>query len=791
MDCSGASGLVDILHINLTTKSVWFKIDSLGKHTKMNKSDILDFIRESPTPVTKRDVARAFHLKGSGPRIALKKILRELELDGLIDKLGGAYTIPEGLPGVCVIEITAVDIDGDVWARPTEWNADAQGEPPRIELVPDKKKLPASGVGDRVLARLKRLSGNSYEARVIKRLDAALNQVMGLLRYNKHGPYIQPADKKAKYDYDVRPDDLGGAQEGDLVIGEIQPSRGARRRKARVIEILGSQDDPKAISLISMHEVGLRAPFPDRVEKETKGMKVPDLKGREDLRNIPLVTIDGADARDFDDAVWAEKQDDGGFHLIVAIADVSYYVRTGTALDDEAQRRGNSTYFPDRVVPMLPEALSNELCSLKPKENRACLAMHMWIDPHGKLLKHKVVRGLMRSEARLIYEDVQAAYDSGQHEQIALIKPLYEAFHILDSARQNRGALELDLPERQILIDEKGNMTGVKKRERLDAHKLIEEFMVLANVAAAEALERKRAACVYRVHEPPSMDKLDSAREFLQSFGLSMPKGQSPKPSNINEILKKAATLPYSHLISQVILRTQSQAHYSPENHGHFGLALSRYAHFTSPIRRYADLIVHRSLVSAYGLGPGGLDEGEEARLEEICHQISNTERVSMEAERNAIDRFTAAYLSDHIGATFQGRITGVTRFGLFVELDETGADGIVPMRSLPDDFYVHDEQAHALIGRRSKRIFQLGADVTVKLREAEGLTGSTVLQLVGHEKGATVPGIEITRSYQPEGRNPRGKGRRSSPKTGQKPDKRKKKTLPKHKRKSRQTPKD
>jgi ribonuclease R len=752
----------------------------------VNKSEILEFIKSSPTPVTKRDVARAFHISGSGPRTAVKGILKHLEDEGLIVKIGGSYTVPDGLPAATVIEVSDIDIDGDLFARPVDWNAEFQGEPPRILIVPDKKNLPALKIGDRLLARLRRVEGGEYEARTIRRMDAVQNQVMGLLKIQKNRIILQPADKKEKYEFEIAQQDLNGAQDGDLVVGEIQPSRGRLNKRARIVQILGQRDDPKAISLISMHEVGLRAEFPEKVIKDTDGMVVPPIKGREDLRRIPLVTIDGADARDFDDAVFAEKLDDGGFHLIVAIADVAYYVRTGMALDNEAQRRGNSTYFPDRVVPMLPEALSNDLCSLRPREDRACLAVHMYIDREGKLKSYKFVRGLMRSEARLIYEQVQAAID-GQTDDTTgpllepVIKPLYEAYAVLGRARQKRGALELDLPEKQVIIDEKGNMTGVRLRARYDSHKLIEEFMILANVAAASALEARKAHCVYRVHERPSPDKLDSAREFIESFGLSLPKGQVTQPAQINQLLLQAAKSPYSHLISTVILRTQAQAHYTPDNMGHFGLALNRYAHFTSPIRRYADLLVHRSLISAYGLGPGGLDEGEAARLEEICINISATERASMTAERNAVDRFTAAYLSERVGAQFAGRITGVTRFGLFVELDESGADGLVPMRSLPDDFYIHDESAHALVGRRSRRIYQLGAPVTVKLMEADGLTGSTVLNLVGHRDGAQIPGMEYTPSKANRGGYaPRGKpGGKSGGKSGEKP----KKTTPKHKK--------
>ncbi len=750
----------------------------------MNKSDILNFIQTSPKPVTKREVSDAFDVKGTDARIEFKNIMRELVAEGAVIKHpGGTYGQQEALEEVVIIEVTDIDIDGDVFAKPGTWKRDEK--PPRIEVMPDKKGHPSLKTGDRALAQLTRVHKNLYEARVIKRLDSETGRIMGMVKLTKGGGFLIPTNKKAKDDYEIAHTDLNGAKDGDIVSAEIEPGRGMRK-KARVAEIMGRRDDPKAISLISMAEAGLRERFPEKAIKETEDMDVPDVKGREDLRQIPLVTIDGIDARDFDDAVFAEKTDEG-YHLIVAIADVAHYVRPYSELDKEAYRRGNSTYFPDRVIPMLPEALSNELCSLKPKENRACLAVHMWIDNSGQLVRHKFVRGLMRSAARLVYEQVQAAQD-GMPDDVtgplmeAVIKPLYEAFKILDAARRERGALDLDLPERKVIIDEKGNMTGVKLRERVDAHKLIEEFMILANVAAAMALEEKKAPCVYRIHDRPSADKLDSAREFVESFGLSLPKGQVTQPRQINFLLLKAKELPYSHLISTVILRTQAQAVYAPENIGHFGLALTKYAHFTSPIRRYADLLVHRSLIRAYGLGPGGLDEGEEARLEEICESISASERTSMEAERNSIDRFAAAYLSTRLGAEFEGTITGVTRFGLFVDLKENGASGIVPMRSLPQDFYVHDEKSHALVGRRSGRVFRLGAPVTVMLMEADGLTGSTVLNLINAEQGADIPGVHFKKPYMGDSHRGRN-GDRNGPGKHKKYGKKGFKKGPKHRR--------
>jgi ribonuclease R len=720
----------------------------------LSKPEILDFIQSSSKPVTKREIARGFGIKGGALRVALKQILKQLESEGLILKQpGGAYSIPDGLPAVSVLEVCDIDVDGDVLARPPNWDEALQGPPPRIEIMPGKKGHPALKIGDRVLARLLR-TDDLYEARVIKSLDTAQGNILGRVRIRKGQAVLQPANKKEKHDFEISDMDLNGAEDGDLVLAEIQNTRGIRAKKVRVKTILGASGTPGTISLISLHEAGLSETFPDAVTKETTNLQAPSVKNREDLRAFPLVTIDGEDARDFDDAVFAEK-DGENFHLIVAIADVAHYVRSGSALDREAQKRGNSTYFPDRVIPMLPEALSNDLCSLRPNEDRACLAVHMWIDNTGQLLKHKFVRGQMRSQARLTYEQVQAIHDGHtpssyeKHKELQkIIAPLYEAFSILDKARQKRGALDLDLPERRIVLDDKGLMNGIERRVRLDAHKLIEEFMILANVCAALGIESKkdpkRFPCVYRVHEPPSADKLDSARTFLESFSLNLPKGSGIKPVQMNKLLHEASALPYAHLVHTVILRTQSQARYDPDNEGHFGLALKSYAHFTSPIRRYADLLVHRALIAAFNLGDGGINTEEITQLEEICENISKCERISMEAERNAVDRFTSAFLSEHTGATFTGRISGVTRFGLFVELDETGADGIVPMRTLPNDYYIHDENAHALIGRTHGRIYRLGAVVTVKLVEANALTGSTVFKLSGHDKGADIPGMPL-----------------------------------------------
>ncbi len=720
------------------------------------KEDIVNFIRYIGEPVSRKFIADNFSIKGDDRR-NLRNMLKDLENSGTIIKQGKEYLIKNRLPSVSVIEITEIDIDGDIFAKPTDWDEDIQGSFPIIEVMPDKKTYAQLKEKDRVLARLTYISDNAYEARIIKQFDTERGKVLGVVQHLRRKYILKPVNKKAKSDFDIPQIELNGAQDGDIAIGEIIPARGLKSKQVRITSIIGKEEDPKIISLIAIHENGIRYEFPEEVIKECEGMKVPPLNKREDLRNIPLVTIDGADAKDFDDAVFAQKTEEG-FHLIVAIADVSYYVRPNSYLDKEAYKRGNSTYFPDRVVPMLPEALSNNLCSLRPNEDRACMAVHLWINDKGELIKYKFVRGLMRSVARLVYEQVQAAKE-GITDDVTkplmedVINPLYEAYKLLDEARIKRGALDLDMPERQILIDKNGNMAGVKKRLRLDAHKLIEEFMILANVAAAKALEAKKSPCIYRIHDQPRAEKLDNVREFVQAFGLSLPKGHINKPIQINTILKKAAKSPYSHLISEIMLRTQSQAIYSPDNIGHFGLALTHYAHFTSPIRRYADLLVHRSLIRAYGLGEGGLSDEEKATLDEKSEHISVTERTSSQAEREAIDRFTSAYLSEQIGAEFSGKINGVTRFGLFVTLDESGADGLIPIRSLPDDYYIHDEEKHALIGRKSRRLYRLGAPLTIRIKESDAMTGSSIFEVVG-KQGADIPGIQFKKTKSPKPKN-------------------------------------
>ena len=732
------------------------KISEKARSTPFpSKDQVLAFINESAEPVGKREIARAFRIKGTNDRIRLKALLKELKQAGQLEKQPSRHvSAPGRLPNVLVVEIAEMDEDGELLARPTVWDEE-KGTPPRIYLAPEKRSRAALAMGERALVRLKLTDDGSYEAQIIRKLDQVAQRVLGVYEMGTQGGRLRPTDKRAKKDFVLRTADAGGAAPGELVLAEILPARRQRDnlglRSVKVLERLGRGDDPKSLSLITLHEHGLISEFPAKAVAEAEAAQAAPLGRRQDLRSIPLVTIDGADARDFDDAVFAEPDDNpknpGGWHLLVAIADVAHYVRPDSALDRSAYARGNSTYFPDRVLPMLPTALSNGWCSLNPNEDRPCMAVHMWIDAEGNAVKHKFVRGLMRSAARLTYEEVQAARDGqgngdpgGDHGAVleAVLPSLYGAYDALLKERHARGTLELDLPERKIRLTEDGRVAAIETRTRLDSHKLIEEFMIAANVAAAKELERLRQPCMYRVHDKPDPLRLAALSEVLRDLGLRFNASQVVRPRTLTQLLTKVEGKPEAPLVNDLILRAQSQAIYSPDNLGHFGLALTHYAHFTSPIRRYADLLVHRALVSGLKLGDDGLPPGSETQFEEMGGHISSTERSSAAAERDAVDRFTAAFLQERVGARFYGRVNGVTRFGLFLTLDDSGASGLIPISTLPNDFYHHVEARHALEGQRWGRVYRLGDRLRVRLVEAEPMTGGLILALDADEEAET-----------------------------------------------------
>ena len=735
--------------------------------TLPSKAEILEWLSGHPTLNSKRDIAKAFGIKGAA-RIDLKRTLKELEAEGHLEKRHKTYRDPDRLPPVSVLQVKAPDENGDIFAKPLEWHG--EGVEPTV-LVVLRATDPALGQGDRILARLQVVheEDHNYEARLIRRIGLSPLKVVGIFRKTAEGGRILPIDKGSDKEWIVGPDATGGAKEGELVEAEQAGPKGRMGMpKARIVMRLGDPSEPKAVSLIAIHQHGIPDDFPPEVLAEADAMKPAGLKGRTDLRDTPLVTIDPSDARDHDDAVFAEPDEDpknpGGHVLWVAIADVAHYVTPGSELDREAKKRGNSSYFPDRVVPMLPDRLSGDLCSLHEGVPRACLAVRMVIDAEGNKKSHKFMRGLMRSPASLNYQEVQAAQDGAANDKTGpllepVIRPLYAAYAALKAARERRQPLDPDLPERKVVLGEDGTVTSVNFVDRLDAHKLIEEFMILANVAAAETLVAKRTPLLFRVHEEPPADKMESLRDTAEAAGLTLAKGQVLKTAHLNKLLHDAAGREESELINLATLRSMTQAYYSPKNFGHFGLALQNYAHFTSPIRRYSDLIVHRGLISAHGWGDDGLSETDIDRLEQTAQHISDTERRSMMAERDTNDRYLAAYLSDRIGAEFGGRISGIAKFGVFVKLDETGADGLVPIRNLGNEYFHFDRDAGTLMGADTGVIIGLGQRVRVRLTEAAPVTGGIGLEILEIENEAMPKGRGSTRPARG-----RGKGKPGGP---------------------------
>lgn len=760
-----------------------------------DKATLLAFIRAHPGKVGTREIAREYGLKNAD-RAELKRMLRELADGGSIRKSGRRkVSEPATLPPTLLADIVSRDADGELIATPSEWD-EQDGDAPKIRIHTPRRIKPgtAAGVGDRALLHVEtadpREAGPAYVGRVIRVLERGKARILGIFRaLPQGGGRMVPVDKKqAGRELNIAAHDAGGAQDGDLVSVDLIRTRGYGLASGRVKERLGSLATEKAISLIAIHTHDIPQEFSTSAIRESEAAEPATLKGREDWRDLPLVTIDPPDAKDHDDAVHAAPDPDpnnkGGVILHVAIADVAYYVRPGSALDRDALRRGNSVYFPDRVVPMLPERISNDLCSLKPGEARGALAVRMVIDAQGRKRSHSFHRVLMRSAAKLSYAQAQAAID-GKPDDITgplletILKPLYEAYAVVKRGRDERDPLDLDLPERKIILKPDGTVDRVIVPERLDAHRLIEEFMILANVAAAEMLEKKALPLIYRVHDEPSVEKVHNLVDFLKTLDLSFAKQGALRPAQFNRILAMVKGEDSEPLVNEVVLRSQAQAEYAAENYGHFGLNLRRYAHFTSPIRRYADLVVHRALIRALDLGDGALPPSETTEtLAEVAAQISLTERRAMKAERETVDRLIAHHLADRIGATFQGRVSGVTKAGLFVKLSDTGADGLIPIRSLGDEYYNYDETRHALIGSRSGAMHRLGDVVDVKLVEAAPVAGALRFELVSnasveftHRKTARkTKGTSKAKLKTESGKTARAKPGRVKPRKSAKP---------------------
>ena len=718
---------------------------------------ILDFIASSDTAVGKREIAKAFGLHGA-EKVALKALLRDMADEGLIDHSPGrAFHQMGGLPKVTVLRVTDVGDDGQAWAVPESWQADTPS--PRIR-VKERGRRGALGIGDRILARTEE-AGNGWIAHPLKSLAKGEELVLGVLREEGGKLWLIGVDKRERTNYQVS--DAGGAQPGDLVLAE--KTGRPPRITVRVTETLGDPFAPRSFSMIAIHKLGIPVAFaPEAIAEAATVAKLPLGDDREDLRDLPIVAIDPEDARDHDDAVWATPDDDptneGGWKAIVAIADVSFYVRPGSAIDLEARRRGNSVYFPDRVVPMLPELLSADVCSLKEGEDRAALVCHLQISKGGALKSWRFTRAVVRIAANIAYEAAQAMIDAREADPTAnsggghlvedALLPLWACWRALADARAKRAPLDLDLPERRVVLDEKGRIMSVAPRERLDAHKLIEEYMIAANVAAAKALEKKKAPVMYRDHEPPAREKLVALKDYLKTFGVEFALGQVVQPSTFNHIIDRVGDSDFRPQVMEQILRTQTQAYYAPGNHGHFGLALGSYAHFTSPIRRYADLIVHRSLVQAYGLGPGGLTEGESGAMDRIGESISMLERRAMEAERDTIDRYVAAYLSERVGEVLDARITGVQNFGFFATVEGVGGDGLMPVRDIGREYFRYDEAAKALVGEESGETYSSGMRLKLRLAEANPVSGALRFEMADGKGSGSAPRGDSTRSDRP-----------------------------------------
>ena len=759
------------------------------------REQILQFIQTADGIVGKREIAKAFGLKGQ-EKITLKKLLKDMAEEGLIDGKKTAYHRMGGVPRVTVLRVMEID-DGDAYAIPDAWSPEDAVPPPRLRIVEHKKgphRMAALKVGDRVLARTEE-SGRGWVAHPMKRLPAATQGLMGVVEIDQTGKgWLAPVDKRVRQSSPIA--DLGGAEAGQLVLTE--PAGRSPRAGVKVVEVLGDPLLPKSFSMIAIAKHGIPHVFPDTaLEDAALAAKLPlSADKREDLRGLPIVAIDPADARDHDDAIWAEPDGDGGFRAVVAIADVSFYVRPGSAVDREARKRANSVYFPDRVVPMLPEVLSADVCSLKQDQDRAAMVCHLHISPKGKVTSFRFNRAIVRLAANIAYEDAQKIADLRSSRAASseaetrpsrdvsttdldrldptldtnglgdVLENLWDAWKLLAADRAAREPLELDLPERRVVLDDQGRIDSVAVRERLDAHRVVEDFMIAANVAAAKALESKVAPVVYRIHEPPSREKLVALREYLKTFGHSLAMGQVITPGLFNRFLKDVTDEAEKAQVMEAVLRSQTQAYYGPANAGHFGLALGSYAHFTSPIRRYADLLVHRALVDAFKLEQpapkppipetSGLSDRDRADLAKVSEAISAAERRAMEAERETIDRYVAAWLAGRVGEVFDTRITGVQSFGFFATIEALGGDGLVPVTTLGGEYFRYDEAARLLVGADSGTRYAVGDRLKLRLGEANPLTGALKFELPDNPGRIEPRGQRI--AAKPKGRPPMGK---------------------------------
>lgn len=696
----------------------------------VTKKNLLQFLRARPgKPCLVREILRHFN-GGAEERRMVKQLLGELATEGAVVRTrGNRFGLPEKMDLAT----------GTFQANPAGYGFVLSDRKGLSDIyVAAAARLDAMN-GDKVVVRLsapvrgRKKGAGSREGVIIRILERAHRRVVGTFERSALGTKwygsVSPADQKLMQDLLIGPDHMGGAEPGDIVAAEIvaYPLRG-RHGEGRIVKIIGKPGDPGIETELIIEQHELPVAFSPAALQEAAAVP-PEVtpamrRGRVDLRHLPTVTIDGEKARDFDDAISIEKTKDG-WRLWVHIADVAHYVPEGSFLDQEAYQRGTSVYLPDRAIPMLPETLSNGICSLNPQTDRLTLTCEMDINAKGNVAEYDIYESVITSDERMTYTAVRqilADCDPALRSRYAALLPRFELMaelmEVLRAKRTRRGSIDFDLPEPQIVLDLQGKMTDIVRAERNMAHQLIEEFMLVANETVAGHIEELGVPLIYRIHEEPAEDKMDSLAEFLATVGITLPPADKLKPRHIQKAVASARGTSLEALVSTVVLRTMKQARYSGENVGHFGLAAESYAHFTSPIRRYPDLMVHR-IVKAAGRGAFEVEENVQRlteKLPEAAAHCSQRERVAMEAERDVVAMLKVIFMQDKLGDVYDGIITGVTNFGFFVQLRELFVEGLVHVSSLADDYYHYIENRHCLRGERKKRMFRIGDAVRVRL---------------------------------------------------------------------------
>ncbi len=729
------------------------------EHPVPSREAILDQLKKAGEPLGFRELTEVLGISGERDLDAIGRRLRAMERDGqLLKNRRGQYAL-----------IDLMDmVSGRVIGHPEGFGflvPDTGGED--LFLSPREMRLVLSG--DRAVARIAGVDQRGRkEGSIIEVLERAHKTVVGRYVSENHVGFLVPSDKRITQDILIPRDGAGTAQSGQIVVAEITEHPTRRSQPVgKIVEVLGDHMAPGMEIEVAIRAYDLPHVWPDAVMTETSGLapQVPEdaKEGREDLRDTPLVTIDGEDARDFDDAVYCERVGKG-FRLIVAIADVSHYVKPGTALDREAVARGNSVYFPQNVIPMLPEILSNGLCSLNPRVDRLCMACEMEIDARGEIREYRFYEAVMRSQARLTYTKVAAMLvdqDAALRQEYAPLLPhlenLYALYGVLHKARHARGAVDFELPETKIIYDAQRKIDRIVPLQRNDAHKLIEECMLAANVCAAEFLVKRKVPAPFRIHAGPPAEKLTVLREFLFELGIQLGGGDEPKAKDYAKLLSSIGDRPDARLIHTVLLRSLSQAIYSPDNIGHFALGFENYTHFTSPIRRYPDLLVHRAIRGILRKQPIG-DTIEAVKT--LTDHLSMTERRADDATREVVRWLKAEYMLDKVGEEFDGIISGVTNFGIFVELADIFVDGLVHITALGGDYYHFDAGKHRLLGERTRKVFRLGDPVRVKVAQVNLDEAKLDFELVdgGGTRSARPGRPERPERSERSGRGHRGK---------------------------------